>query len=436
MVVTTLRQPGRRLPSGLLLAGLCALAVSGGCTWDRWHLFTPPDAPPGPADDLVLRGDKLEPETSTAQLKGAAELAGAHELYREGDFVNAEKLFHHVADNTKNAPQVAEEARYYEAESLRHQERYPKASDVYNKLLTDFPSGIHREQAVERKFEIANFWLEDTREEIREYREHRDGKRWLVMPASFVHVEKSKPLLDEEGRALENLDQVTLNDINGRRADEAMFLAGSVKFFREDYREADRYFSQLVEMYPNSKFAAQAVELAIIAKHMSTGGSDYDGRKVAEARKLVDSALRNYPELAAHKSEFLNRQLYGINLQQAEKDFKVAEFYRHTGHPGAAYFYYEIVRRRYPGSPFYDKATERMHELRAKLDKTGGPAAAVAASPGAPKSSGASVLPPVPINEVSNQPEQAPPPRKLPPTAPLEETPLPRSLPSGTSTPP
>src|SRR5260370_7037967 len=122
-------------------------------------------------------------------------------------------------------------------------------------------------------------------------------------------------------------------------------------------------------MHKTSPFAPKAVELAIIAKHMSTGGADYDGRKVAEARQLVHKALEVYPELAANKSEFLERQLVGITLQQAEKDYKMAEFYRRTGHPESAYFYYEIVRRRYPGTKFFDLATEHMHELRAEAEQ-------------------------------------------------------------------
>jgi hypothetical protein len=65
---------------------MCALAAAaGGCAWDRWHLFTPPEAPPAPVDDLVLRGDRLETDNPTSKGKGAEELAGAHELYRQGD---------------------------------------------------------------------------------------------------------------------------------------------------------------------------------------------------------------------------------------------------------------------------------------------------------------------------------------------------------------
>ncbi len=267
---------------------------------------------------------------------------------------------------------------------------------------------MHRDQAIEREFEIANVWLDDTRQEMQAYRENRESS-W-ISPVSFVHTEKTKPLLDEEGRAVELLDRVILGDLNGRRAEEALYLAGCVKFYREDYKEADRYFSQLVDMHPNSRFAPQAVELAIISKHMSTGGSDYDGRKVAEVRKLVDTALRNYPTLAAQKNAFLERQLAGINLQQAEKDFKIAEFYRRTGHPGSAYFYYEIVRRRYPGTRFYDDATVRMRELREKPGKNkdkappaGSPAqpSATPEQPGAPPVKGPGPLEAVPAPELS-----------------------------------
>ena len=110
---------------------------------------------------------------STAHRRqGSGRVGRCHELYRLGDYDNAEKLFHDIADNKHNSPQVAEEARYYEAECLRRRDTYPKAGDVYHQLLTDFPSGMHRDQAIEREFEIANVWLDDTRQEMQAYREN------------------------------------------------------------------------------------------------------------------------------------------------------------------------------------------------------------------------------------------------------------------------
>jgi outer membrane protein assembly factor BamD (BamD/ComL family) len=334
------------------------------------------EAPAAPADSLVLRGDQLEPDKAVTGSTAATELAGAKELYRRGEYAKAEGIFHTIANNTKNSAQIAEEARYYEADCLRLQSHYPKAADTYKKCLDDFPSGLKHDEANKRMFDIANYWLDATRQQMEAAQEKKDGKRWLVMPASFVHFEREKPLLDMEGRALDLLEYVHINDPVGPLGEKALFYLGSVKFFREDYKEADHYFSQIVNTRPNSELAKKAIELAIIAKQMSTGGPEYDGRKCEEARQLIDTALRCYPEVAAKKTEFLERQIWSINQQEADKDFRVAEFYRRTGHPGAAYFYYELVRRRYPGSQYAKDATARMDEVRAHADTTPGPAQA------------------------------------------------------------
>jgi len=339
------------------------LLFAAGCDTPSWFRKQDRD----PIESVVFRDGKVVP-VDPAAMRSTPELAAAHELYRDGQYGKAESAFHKIAENTKNAPPVAEEARFYEAECLYQQDKYPKACDTYHKMLIDFPAGANRDRAIRRIFDIANYWLDDTRGEMTAYREKVQGERWMVVPAVF-HAEKKKPFLDEEGRALQALEQVHLNDMSGPLADKSLFLAGGVKFFRQDYKEADHYFSQLVQFHPNSQLAPEAVRLAIISKHMSTGGPDYDGRKVAEARIMVDTALRTYPELAQKESGFLEKQLGSITLQQAQKDFNTAEFYRRTGHPGAAFFYYEIVRRRYPGTKAAELAIERMEEVREAAER-------------------------------------------------------------------
>ncbi len=362
-----------RTPTGRhrLAAAACAALALGGCQ-SMESTFKP--VLPESVGNFVFPPPKPPPDPMNT--RGAQELNAAHEIYRGDNFAAAEIAFHKVAENTHNSPLIAEEARFYEAECMYREDKLPKACDTYHKMLVDFPSGAFRDQAVRRMFDIANFWLDDTRAEMAEYREKREGKRYMVVPAVF-HTEKKKPFLDEEGRAVQALDNVHLNDVTGPLADKALFLAGGVKFYREDYREADHYFSMLVEQHKDSPLAPQAIELAIISKHMSTGGPDYDGRKVAEARLLVDSALRNYPELARDKSGFLERQLGSITYQQAQKDYLTAEFYRRTGHPGSAYFYYEIVRRRYPGTKFADLSTDRMNQIRHQVEESGAKPASI-----------------------------------------------------------
>lgn len=401
-----------RVARALLLGAASSLAMAlAGCTWDNWGLFGSKDPdPPG------LQSATIGPDGRLLRnLPPPAELIAAHELLRKGEYAKAQEKFAHVADNkSKKVPAIyAEEARYYEAECLRCQGEYPKAVDTYHRQLLDFPIGAHREDACKRMYAIADYWLEDTRAEMRVEKEKEEGKRSFVMPAAFVHWDKAKPFLDEEGRALEALEQVSIHDPTGPEAPIVLFLAGTVRFKNKDYQEADYLFSTLVERHPNSKYAAQALELAIIAKHMSTGGSDYDERKSVQARQMVLTAQDKYPELSVPKSAFLQRQLALITKQQAEKDFNTAEFYRRTDHPGAAYFQYEIVRRRYPGTPFAAKSTERMHDLETEMHKKGRPIGVVkapSAAPAGPTVPGGEQMPmPRPLGAPRPAPDVAPP---------------------------
>ena len=74
------------------------------------------------------------------------------------------------------------------------------------------------------------------------------------------------------------------------------------------------------------------------------------------------------PELRTpEKVEAMTRHKLAIRMQQAEKDFKVAEYWEQTNHPGSAYFSYEIVRRRYPGTKYEEEALFSLHQAYVKL---------------------------------------------------------------------
>jgi Outer membrane lipoprotein len=345
---------------------------AGPGVWNAFGLFGPPKPPPPPVDSFIVRPDGLTPEKPPEGGTTEARLAGARDLFRRAEYSKAQSLYHAVAQDAKAPTTAVQEGLFYEAECLRMQGYYPRAADTYNELLTKFSTTSYRDQAVQHMFDIANYWLEDTRKDMQQWDDYQQKKSWFYWPR-IVNWDKSKPVLDEEGRAVEKLEQVRFNDISGPLADQALFFAGSVKMYDGDWREADSYFSQIYEHHPNSPLAPKAVEYAIMAKNLSTGGSEYDGRKAAEARKLVDAALRNYPELANDdkKREFLLRQLAGINLQQAEKDYKMAEFWKRTGHPGPAYFQFGVVKQRYPNTKYAADADKQMQELSAQIEKNG-----------------------------------------------------------------
>ncbi|VTS06352.1 tetratricopeptide repeat protein [Tuwongella immobilis] len=319
------------------------------------------EAPAQPTQDtMILRAGHVE---EAAAQESHSELAEAEDYFRQEKYRDAERMFHRIADNEKNPPLLAEKARYYEAECLRLQGHYPKAVNTYSRQLQDFNTGVYREQACARMFDIANYWLDDVREEMERQVAKDEGRDPGWKLPTIVNIDKTKPMFDIEGHAIKALELVHLHDITGPYADKALWLCGYVQFFRNNFAEADHYLSQLCDYHKDSKLRPQALELAIMAKNNSTGGALYDARKSSEALRLVHNARATCPELVRERGDFLDRQLLAINYQQAEKDYQIAEFYLRTKHPGSAYFYFDLVKRRYPGTKFAEAATEQLASL-------------------------------------------------------------------------
>jgi len=359
------RKSNQRARRAVLTSGIILMGLSG-C------MGTSGAKDPGAGGNAASRWfDRLGESISSRTTVTDNEFPAAEDLYRQERFSDAERAFRKIADNTNQPPLVAEKARYYQAECLRRNNELPDAADTYNRMLKDFPTGVMREQGVTRMYEIGREWLADVLAEIDADREKNDPTATpatpAVKPAFLSGLSKSKPFIDSEGRALELLEKVWYNDPTGPAADQALFLGGYIHFYRVRFNKAYDLFSQLIESMPNSKYRVQAFELAILSKNNRSGGPDYDGRKPAEALRMINSARVSMPELK-DRGEFLDRQTVMVRLQQAEKDFNNASFYQRTGHPGSAYFCYELVTRRYPGTRFAELAEAQKAVLKSELD--------------------------------------------------------------------
>jgi outer membrane protein assembly factor BamD (BamD/ComL family) len=294
-------------------------------------------------------------------------MANADQFFGEGNYQKAQDLYRELAENQGNPTDFAERARFMQAECRYARRQYPEAVDTYHKLLIDFPTGPHRREAAMRMYEIADYWLDDFRVELEKRSGEKGVLRWK--PRWPNALDRTKPLIDQEGRMLEAFEHIHTQDITGPESDKAIFWCGYVNYIRGNFQEADHFFSELIELHKDSPLRTQAISYAIQAKNNATGGPVYDTRKCAEALQLVYMAEASVPELTQNPemAEKLTRAKFAIRLQQAEKDFRTAEYYERTGHPGSAVFYYELVRRRYAATKYADIATERKEHLIAAM---------------------------------------------------------------------
>jgi TolA-binding protein len=296
-----------------------------------------------------------------------AKVAQGEELMQAGHYQQAEKLFNDVADNTYNPVLLAEKARFLEAECLRQRKHYMDAIATYNRQLMDHTAGAYREKACTRIYDIVyKQWLEP--EVLADIEAEQAGKKkpWWQRQRVPNPFDDTHPLFDTEGEALKALENVsTYGGFQGPNVDKALFWCGYINFYRGRFEEADHFFSQLVEMHKDSKLRPAALEMAIMSKNNSTGGAVYDTQKAAEALQLVHHAEASEPVYAQDpkKTAWITRQKMAVRMQLAEKDFRTAEYYERTHHPASAYFYYELVCRRYPGTKFSDLAKKRLAAL-------------------------------------------------------------------------
>ncbi|MBI3821636.1 MAG: tetratricopeptide repeat protein [Planctomycetes bacterium] len=370
------------------------LCVMTGCTSMG---FTPPwkkteAKAEGPKDSITLVGGRgfvavpVDPEVQR-------EFDAAKRLFDEKKYAQAEPLFNKLvklqaephwweigilAPDSKSDKKekirrrggdpICEAALYYEAECQRELKTYRAAVDTYTKLLVQFSSTQYTTASCQGLFEIAEHWLKPTSRQMDEYHKQLQGERWFVTPAMYVNFSKDMPLLDAEGHAQQILNTIRVHDARGPMAERALMMLGTISFFRKEYKEADYYFTQLHEQHPNSENAAKAIKQSVICKQLATGGTVYDLRGVEESKDLLMKKQGAYPELSKDR-KWIEDQLKMMNIQQADRDFKIAEFYQRTGHPGSAYFYYELVIRRYPGTQYAEKAQQRKGELRSKVER-------------------------------------------------------------------
>jgi hypothetical protein len=87
-----------------------------------------------------------------------------------------------------------------------------------------------------------------------------------ITASNFVPFDKTRPAIDPEGRAIETVENIKIQDMTGPLTDKALFCCGYVSFIFWNFHQADRFFSELVEAHRNSPLRPQAVAYAILAR--------------------------------------------------------------------------------------------------------------------------------------------------------------------------
>jgi len=308
-----------------------------------------------------------------AEMEGHDEFELAKSEFDGHQYAEARKKLHKLVKKYKDKP-IEEDAMFYRAEADYRLEKFAKAQDGYEELLKKHPSSRYLETATQRLYDIALGWLGYPKNaaevELAHFAkvgsEHGiDTNPDMQIPADVwfpINVtNRRKPIFDPEGRALECLRSVWMNDPTGPLADDALLIHAVHRLRSGDYIEADRDFATIREQYADREVAMAAYVLGAHASLLAYQGANYDGKQLEEARQLTQSALRLFPDAPQKKK--LENDLARIDSELANRDWEIGQYHLRRGEKSAAAFYYESLVKTSPESRRAEEAREKLVQL-------------------------------------------------------------------------
>jgi outer membrane protein assembly factor BamD (BamD/ComL family) len=315
----------------------------------------------GPEVENVVRDAdgkwRIDPRSAHQVERQKSGMADAEKLFREEKYDAAAKAFKKIAKRYKDRP-LEEEALFMQAESLFKANHLPSAQDTYAKLLTKYPTTRYLPQSVQRTYDIAYFWLEDS--QLRS--QGKPGKYNTVTQAVNL-FDRTRPLFDTNGRAIEAIETIQTHDPLGPLTDDAVMMAGAHKFTNTDYVEAAGYYEQIVSDQPRSEHTPRAFVLGAQSFLRAYQGPKYDGAELKGAERMTKAALNRSQSLSSEQQVRLEQDLRVIQLEKAKREFNVAEEYKQLRRWQAAKISFARVIKDYPDTDWARRAEEEIRGL-------------------------------------------------------------------------
>lgn len=275
--------------------------------------------------------------------------AEGEKLFKDKKYADAAKCFATVAKRSPDTT-LEEDAMYMLAESYFFDDRYPKASEAYARLIKKYENTRYLTDITPRQFAIAHYWDMAARKDSHWYPNLTD---------------KTRPAIDATGHAISLYSSVTTHDPQSPLADDAVMAIGNSYFLRNRYEDASFQYDRMRKEYTNSERILEAHLLGIRAKLRSYLGPQYEISPLDDADKMIEATLTQFPvEMLGAEQErlFATKQL--IRQEKAQREFQSGEYYYKIKYYRAARYYYLQTIRDFADTPFAKMAQDRLEETK------------------------------------------------------------------------
>jgi outer membrane assembly lipoprotein YfiO len=151
------------------------------------------------------------------------------------------------------------------------------------------------------------------------------------------------------------------NSPYGKLAAISQYKIGIILKNAGDFSEARKEFEKVISNYPNSEWSEAAKFQVAKTSSLASLKPEYDQEASGEAIDKYEEFVKKHPQ--AELAKEAKGEVTSLTGRQAEKDFKVAEFYEKQKAYKSAKIYYEEVIRQYPDTVWANNARDKIKAL-------------------------------------------------------------------------
>ena len=235
-------------------------------------------------------------------------------------------------------------AEYLIGRCLEVKHRDEPAFNAYQAIIQKYPSSDDYREVLWRQYFIANRYL--------------DGEWFRLW--GLIPLYRS---MDETAKLFST---IVTNGPYSDVAPHAQMAIGTAREKQRDYAEAVKAYAVAADRYHNQPdIAADALFREGLADEKQAATAEYDQGTAAQAIAVYTDFITLYPDdkrvPQAQKSIIL------LKAQQVEGNFKIAQFYEHSGKWIGAVVYYNEVLQLDPNSTYAAPARQRIEALKPRL---------------------------------------------------------------------
>src|SRR5580700_8965966 len=284
---------------------------------------------PGGAEDIEIKKNAQE----------QFDLAQRYEDHR--DWGRAGASYRMVVRRFPRAD-IAPAALFNSARMYEKQGKLEKAFHDYQTIVERYPRCEHFEPTLEAEYTIAKAYL--------------DGRRIDVYGV---------PTIPSMAKAEEMFKKIVTNGPFSKIAPLAQYGIGQALEKSGSITSAVTAYQQVVERYPNSEVAADAMYQIGYVYLQASRATGYDETAAVRAQEAFEDFLVKFPN--SHKAPQAQDNLKTLQGRKSNDAFNIARFYDKQHNYKAAYVYYNEVLQQQPDSQQATRAKTRMDQIRTKM---------------------------------------------------------------------